>query len=108
MNDELQEIEQALKKYNDMVELFESDKFQTFYGDIMDIGEDLGKTLVFNFNGIKLEKKDAIINQMNFISGLKNYVEGMRTMRDHVQMEHESYIQAATEELEEATTDKVE
>ena len=88
---EVQELEQAVKKYNDMVTLFDSDSFKIFHDDIMDIGEDLGKTLVFNFNGIKLEKKDAIINQMNFISGFKNYVEGMRTMRDHVEMEMESY-----------------
>ncbi len=95
---EIEELEIAKQKYNDMVELFDSDKFKTFYGDIMDIGEDLGKTLVFNFNGIKMEKKDAIINQMNFISGLKNYIEGMRTMRDHVEMEYASYIEALADE----------
>ena len=94
---ELQELETAVKKYNDMVELFDSDKFELFYSDIMEIGEDLGKTLVFNFNGIKMEKKDAIINQMNFISGLKNYVEGMRVMSDHVKMEHETYIASLEE-----------
>ncbi len=91
---EIEELEQAVKKYDDMVVLFDSDSFKTFYGDIMEIGEDLGKTLVFNFNGIKLEKKDAIINQMNFISGLKNYVEGMRTMKEHVAMEMESYLES--------------
>lgn len=91
---ELQELEAALKKYNDMVELFESDKFKMFYSDIMEIGEDLGKTLVFNYNGIKIEKKDAIINQMNFISGFKNYVEGMTVMAEHVKMEHESYLES--------------
>jgi hypothetical protein len=91
---ELEELEQAIKKYNDMVTLFDSDKFKVFYNDIMEIGEDLGKTLVFNFNGIKMEKKDAIINQMNFISGLKNYVEGMRVMKDHVEMEHKTYLES--------------
>jgi hypothetical protein len=91
---EIEELEQARQKYNDMVELFDSDKFQVFYNDIMDIGEDLGKTLVFNFNGIKLEKKDAIINQMNFISGLKNYIDGMRVMKDHVDMEYQTYLES--------------
>ena len=88
---EVEELEQAIKKYNDMVVLFDSDKFKVFYGDIMNIGEDLGKTMVFNYNGIKSEKKDAMFNQMQFISGLKNYVEGMRVMRDHVEMEMETY-----------------
>ena len=91
---ELQELETAVKKYNDMVELFDSDKFEVFYGDIMAIGEDLGNTLVFNYNSLKIEKKDAITNQMNFISGFKNYVDGMRVMAEHVQMEHESYLAA--------------
>jgi len=90
---ELQELEQAMKKYDDMVILFESDSFKLFESDIMEIGEDLGKTLVFNFNGLKLEKKDAIINQMNFISGFKNYVDGMKVMAEHVHMEHESYLE---------------
>lgn len=99
---ELQEIEEAVKKYNDMVNLFDSDSFKTFEGDIMAIGEDLGKTLVFNFNGIKMEKKDAIINQMNFISGLRNYIDGMRTMQTHVQMEYDSYIEAANDKATEA------
>lgn len=94
---EIEELEAAVQKYNDMVELFDSDKFETFYSDIMDIGEDLGKTLVFNFNGIKSEKKEAIINQMNFISGLKNYVEGMRVMKDHVEMEMETYLASLEE-----------
>ena len=91
---EIEELEQAVKKYNDMVVLFDSDKFQTFYGDIMDIGEDLGKTLVFNYNGIKVERKDAMLNQMQFISGLKNYVEGMRVMKEHVDMEMDTYLES--------------
>ena len=94
---EVEELEQAIKKYNDMVILFDSDTFQVFYNDIMEIGEDLGKTLVFNYNGIKIEKKDAMLNQMQFISGLKNYVEGMRVMKDHVEMEMETYKQSLKE-----------
>ena len=96
---EIEELEQAVKKYNDMVVLFDSDKFQTFYGDIMNIGEDLGTTLVFNYNGIKSEKKDAILNQMQFISGLKNYVEGMRVMKDHVEMEMKTYLESLEPEV---------
>jgi len=91
---EIEELEQAVKKYNDMVVLFDSDKFKVFYNDIMNIGEDLGKTLVFNYNGIKSEKKDAMLNQMQFISGLKNYVEGMRVMKDHVEMEMTTYVES--------------
>ncbi len=96
---EIEELEQAVKKYNDMVVLFDSDNFQIFYGDIMEIGEDLGKTLVFNYNGIKMEKKDAIVNQMNFISGLKNYVEGMRVMKEHVDMEMKTYLESLEPEV---------
>jgi len=91
---EVEELEAAVKKYNDMVTLFDSDNFKVFESDIMDIGEDLGKTLVFNFNGIKAERKDAIINQMNFISGLRNYIDGMRTMKDHVEMEYDTYLKS--------------
>jgi hypothetical protein len=89
---EVEELKQAVKKYERMVKLFDSDDFKEFYGDIMDIGEDLGKTLVFNYNGIKLEKKDAILNQMQFISGLNNYISGMRTVKEHVDMEYETYL----------------
>ena len=91
---ELQELELAVAKYGRMSELFKDDKFNEFFNDIMEIGEDLGKTLVFNYNGIKLEKKDAILNQMQFISGLKNYVDGMKVMKDHVDMEMESYLES--------------
>ena len=93
---EVQELEAAVEKYNNMVTLFDSTSFKVFEQDIMDIGEDLGKTLVFNFNGIKMEKKDAIINQMNFISGFKNYIDGMRTMKEHVNMEMETYLASLT------------
>jgi len=96
---EFQELELAVAKYNKMVKLFDSDDFQEFYGDIEKIGEDLGKTLVFNYNGIKLEKKDAIINQMAFISGLTNYIDGMRVMKDHVNMEMDVYLASVKDEV---------
>ncbi len=101
MMTEIEELEQAVKKYNDMVVLFDSDSFSVFFNDIMEIGEDLGKTLVFNYNGIKSEKKDAMISQMQFISGLKNYVDGMRIMKEHVDMEMETYLASLEPEVTE-------
>jgi hypothetical protein len=96
---EFEELEKAIEKHDRYVEMFDSDTFKEFYEEIMEIGEDLGKTLVFNYNALKKEKKDAITNQMCFISGLKNYVEGRRGMREHLHMEKESYLAAQEEEL---------
>jgi hypothetical protein len=92
--DILEEINSAIKKYDRRIELFDSELFKDFMDEINEIGEDLGKTLVFNYNGLKSDRKEAIINQMSFISGLANYISGMRALRENVYAEREAYFEA--------------
>jgi len=85
------EVEEALAEANEMLAIFESDTFKEFYNKIDKLGEDLGKVLVDRWNTFLPDdrQRHAIENQMCFVSGLKNYVNGWKMTKEQALIELE-------------------